>query len=201
MSKIKEKLDFVVTLGLILCVGLCGILVFQQLTGRQPSLFGYRMYHVITGSMEPTIETGGNVIVKSVDEDELSVGDIITFQSKEAAIYGHANTHRILRIEMDEQNRRVYVTKGDANPVEDEEIVYYDEIYGKVVYSTNAIKWFSLFFDFVRTKEGFFTVIVFPLMFATYLYVKDFINQVNQMIRTNVEQEIKEEMSNEENTD
>ncbi len=201
MQKIKGKLDFLVTLALIVCVLMCGILVFQQISGKQPSLFGYRMYHVITGSMEPAIETGGNVIVKEVKETELNPGDIITFCSKDVAIYGHANTHRILRIETDEQGRTCYVTKGDANPIEDEEIVYFDEIYGKVVYSTNAIKWFTLFFGFVRTKEGFFTVIVFPLMFVTYLYVKDFIAQVNQVIRANVEEELKEEAKNEEKTD
>ena len=64
------------------------------------------------------------------------------------------------------------------------------------MFYTNASKWFSLFFDFIHTKAGFVTVIVFPIMFAIYFYVKDFVKQVNETIRQQALKELEEEQEN-----
>lgn len=192
MEKIKKRLDFLVTIILVVCILISGILIFQMIRGEKPSLFGYRIFHIVTGSMEPTLEIGGNVVIRAVDPETLEVGDIITFQSKEAQIYGQANTHRIAEIHQGEDGI-YFVTKGDANPREDILHVYASDIYGKVVFYTNAGKWFSLFFEFLHTKAGFVTVIILPLMLATYFFVKDFVKQVNETIREQALKELEEE--------
>lgn len=193
MEKIKKRLDFLVTVILVVCILISGILIFQIVRGETPSLFGYRILHIVTGSMEPTLEIGGNVVIKAVDPATLEVGDIITFESKEAQIYGQANTHRILEIHQGEDGKLQFVTKGDANPREDILKVPASDIYGKVVFYTNASKWFSLFFDFIHTKAGFVTVIILPIMLATYFYVRDFVKQVNEAIKEQALKELEEE--------
>lgn len=193
MEKIKKRLDFLVTCVLVICVLVSGILMFQLVRGETPSLFGYRVLHIVTGSMEPTLEIGGNVIIKSVDPATLEVGDIITFQSRDAQIYGQANTHRIIEIHQGEDGNLSFVTKGDANPREDILQVAASDVYGKVVFYTNAIKWFSMFFDFLHTRAGFVTVIILPLMLVTYFYVKDFVRQVNETIKEQALKELEEE--------
>ena len=40
---------------------------------------GIRTYAVVSGSMEPTYPTGSLLYVKSVDAEDLKVGDAITF--------------------------------------------------------------------------------------------------------------------------
>lgn len=193
MGKVKKRLDRLLTVVLVLCILVSTVLIFQIVRGQQPSLLGYKLFHIITGSMEPTIEVGGNVVVKEVDPVTLKVGDIITFRSRDAQIYGQANTHRIMEICRDESGELYFVTKGDANNREDILHVQASDLYGKVVFYTNASKWFGLFFDFIHTKEGFITVIVFPLLLAAYFYVKDFTKHVNEMIREQAEQEVERE--------
>ena len=201
MEKIKKRLDVLVTILLVVCILVSGILIFQLIRGEKPSLFGYRIMHIVTGSMEPTLEVGGNVVIKEVDPHTLKIGDIITFQSKDAQIYGQANTHRIAEIQQGEDGKIYFVTKGDANPREDILHVYASDIYGKVVFYTNASKWFTLFFEFLHTRMGFVTVVILPLMLATYFYVRDFVKQVNEAIKDQALKELEEERLEQQETE
>ena len=86
-----------------------------------PMPFGYGQAAVISGSMAPAFEVGDLLIYQSVKKYQ--IGDMVAFQDKENDLV----THRIVEIDGD-----VVVTKGDANPIEDEPIEYND-IYGKVI--------------------------------------------------------------------
>lgn len=87
------------------------------------NIFGFSAYSITTKSMEPEIKLGEVVIVKQVSQNELQVGDIITFERNRENI-----THRI--VEVQEQG---YITKGDNNNTQDEKLVYIPEIKGKCV--------------------------------------------------------------------
>lgn len=189
MVWIKRSAGRIVTILLILTMLVSGWLVWQIVSGKRPTMFGYHIYHVVTGSMEPTIEAGGNVIVRQTDPEDLKEGDIITFCSRDSAIYGQPNTHKIVGIEKGESGQLSFVTKGDANPAPDAVRVEARDVYGKVIYATNAIKWFSLFFQFLHTRLGFMTAIVFPLMLMTYFYVRDFSRSVRQVLEDQAREE------------
>ena len=128
MEKVRKKLSALVTVITVLCVGLVLWLCIQVISGRNASIFGFRAYTIVTGSMEPTIAVGQTVLVKNVDPSTLKVGDIITFTSRDAQIFGHANTHRIVDITKDSDGKDCFVTKGDANPSEDGLYVYPSEV-------------------------------------------------------------------------
>lgn len=85
-------------------------------------LFGYSCLKVITGSMEPEIKAGENVLIKKCKD--YKIGDIITYITKDLEII----THRIISKE-----EGLYYTKGDANNVEDSEPILDNQIYGKVI--------------------------------------------------------------------
>ena len=74
---------------------------------------GIRTYAVVSGSMEPTYPTGSLLYVKSVDAEDLKVGDAITFYADEDTVA----THRITEIIPDEEDGGVlrFRTRGDAN--------------------------------------------------------------------------------------
>ena len=59
---------------------------------RTPAFFGYRVLRVITDSMEPVFASGDCIIIKGIGEDELAVGDIITFISGDPSLNGAYNT-------------------------------------------------------------------------------------------------------------
>ena len=67
---------------------------------------------VLTGSMEPTIPTGSVVMVRPVDPGTLEVGDIATYQKKEAE--DTYITHRITDVDTSGRQTR-FIFKGDAN--------------------------------------------------------------------------------------
>jgi signal peptidase len=97
--------------GLLITLGTVGV-VAVMLVSLGPRLLPYQTYFVRSGSMEPTIDTGGLVVLKKANGDTLAPGDIITFKNPndESVLV----THRIVDIETTDQGK-VFVTKGDAN--------------------------------------------------------------------------------------
>lgn len=83
-------------------------------------MFGYSVFNVATGSMEPTIRKNDIIIVKL--SDEYNTNDIITFKKENSYI-----THRVIMV-----NDNNIVTKGDANNTNDVEIEK-SAVLGKVI--------------------------------------------------------------------
>jgi signal peptidase I len=81
-----------------------------------PALIGWERYAIVSGSMTGTYDRGSLVLDEVVPVAELKVGDVITYQPPGG---DHPITHRIDWIGRDDAGRRVYRTKGDANPVAD----------------------------------------------------------------------------------
>lgn len=84
-------------------------------------LLGYKPYHILSGSMEPTYSVGEIVLVNTKDAD-WEVGDIAAFQA--------GNTTVIHRVESVTDG---IVTKGDANAMADPGVRAEDELIGKAV--------------------------------------------------------------------
>lgn len=102
---------------------ICYITIFVYILICIPYLLGYHPLVVLTGSMEPTYKTGSIIYYHKVNEDELKIGDPITFKLSNGTIV----THRINNIIDNE-----YQTKGDANETPDTLKLTYENILGKV---------------------------------------------------------------------
>ena len=191
MDKLEKQLSRALTVVIIILTIVCVVLAVKIVQGREATLFGFRIYHILTGSMEPTIRTGSNVLVREVNPYTLEEGDIITFISKDAAIYGSANTHRIIEV-VEDGNQRFFITQGDANNVADRIFVYPEDIKGKVVYYMKSAG-FAMFVGFLHTTPGFVTVILLPLLFISWCFMRNFRDQVKELIKQNAEEELKEE--------
>lgn len=82
--------------------------VSMLFTGKQYfEIFGYSVFTVATGSMEPTISQNDIVIVKKTND--IKVNDIVTYEKD-----GNYITHRVISMSDD-----TLVTKGDANNTND----------------------------------------------------------------------------------
>ena len=113
-------------LGTVMLVAL--VLVCLPLT--VPRLFGYHIYTVISGSMEPAIPTGSLVYIQEMEPEDVKADDVIAFYgAKDSA---SIITHRVVenRVLMGE-----FITKGDANQTEDMNPASYENFIGKVVKS------------------------------------------------------------------
>ena len=117
-------------------------IIWALLSAGGRALVGYRVFTVASASMSPAIPPGTLVITREVPFDTLKPGDVITFVSRDGAIYGLPNTHRIAAIK-----DGALITRGDANPLEDTLPVYSGDVLGRVVYSSAAL---GAVFSFVR---------------------------------------------------
>ena len=68
----------------------------------------------MSGNAEDHIEVGDLIFTVKPKIDELKVGDVISYMDGKMAV-----THRIVEISVGEDGKRSFVTKGDANNVED----------------------------------------------------------------------------------
>lgn len=99
-------------------------------SGYEPK-FG--LYTIISGSMTPNINVYDVVVDVRVDNPEdIEIGDVITFYSDDPQVGGGTITHRVISIVKDENGEYSYQTKGDYNLIEDEGLVAFKDIVGKV---------------------------------------------------------------------
>ncbi len=117
-------------------------------------LFGYSIFNVATGSMEPAISQNDVILVKK--QDNYKLNDIITFKKDKDFI-----THRIIKI-----NDTYITTKGDANNAIDVAITQ-DVIIGKVIkIYENAGIWQKILTTPQVVVMIFVTLILFDLAFS-----------------------------------
>lgn len=114
---------------------------------------------VLSGSMEPSIQTGSLIFIRP--SSEYFVGDIVTRKAggEEALV-----THRIVSVaEVD--GRIAYATKGDANKTNDEALVRREDILGKSFF---VIPFLGYPVNYVKTSEGFIFFIIIPAVIIIY---------------------------------
>lgn len=127
IKSIIIKLIYILLLPIIIW-DLIIIIETIQNPNETPSVFGIKTFCIISGSMEPTISVNDVVIIKEVEQNEIKKGDIISF-----TINGETITHRIINISKSEDGELLYTTQGDANNIEDDEKITFDEIEGKCI--------------------------------------------------------------------
>lgn len=119
----------------------------------------YKVYTVLSGSMEPSIGTGSVVIVKP--QGEYRVGDIVTAASGDPKT---PVTHRITEI-VEENDQTAFITKGDANENSDMDARERESIIGKVLFSIPLVGYPMAW---VRTPMGFMFLVVVPGTIIVY---------------------------------
>lgn len=93
-----------------------------------PKALGWQGVIVLTGSMEPALQTGGVAFVDPVRPEEIGVGDLLTFTRPNS---DQQVTHRVIEVVATPSGPRFH-TKGDANDIADAWVVTGDQVVGKV---------------------------------------------------------------------
>lgn len=115
--------------GILLCIYLVIFAIeIAQSVGKP--IFGYQFYDLVSGSMEPALHVEDKILVQSTDK--FNVGDIITYALDDGG--QEFNTHRVVSI-----NDDIIVTRGDANPSNDDPI-HLSNIMGKMVKKADFVK-------------------------------------------------------------
>lgn len=135
-KKIRKNIVKAIIYPIIIFVLICNIiLLIQKIQNPQdiPNVFGYKMFIITSGSMDPYLQIGDVIAIKEIKQEELGKNDIITFNEGEYQV-----THRIVDI-LEENGETVYQTKGDANNTNDSDLVKYENIEGKYVFKIRKV--------------------------------------------------------------
>lgn len=109
------------------------IFLTTRIQGNTPTVFGYTIFRISTGSMEPELMTGDVILDKVVDDEtEIAVGDVITFEGG-SQFDGKLVTHKVIKAPYtDENGNTMLQTHGIANELDDTPISI-DQVRAKMI--------------------------------------------------------------------
>jgi len=145
---------------LIFLVAIMAIfMVKSKLSGGTPSVLGYQIYGVLSGSMngkeKTSFDTGSMVFVKYKDPKKIVVGDIITFSG--LSLDSPLTTHRVVKV--NQGDKLSFTTRGDANNVDDPNPIAAERVVGTV---RGHLPYLGYLTGFAETKTGLIFLIFIP---------------------------------------
>ncbi|RNC63181.1 MAG: Signal peptidase I W [Candidatus Dichloromethanomonas elyunquensis] len=130
----KERTVFKIT-GWIVFFSVVSVLVAAIISinmaknrGEIPNVWGFQVFSVESGSMEPTLQIGTLIVSRKTNHPEsLKANQIVTFRT----LSGYIVTHRIIEVVTTSSGNTAYRMKGD-NPVNspDEDLLTPDRVIG-----------------------------------------------------------------------
>lgn len=167
-------------------------LIITRATKGVPSVFGYSMVIISSGSMKDSgFEVGTKTFIKSQPIDNYEVGDYIAFydyvdpncQTPPTIANGITPTdnpshnrivfHEIIEIITDANGNLWFRTKGTNNETADRNIIYQNYVIGKYVDEPNFI---TEFFSFITSTVGILVLIALP---CTIILFRDCYELIN----------------------
>ena len=160
-KRMKRISSIVSGILMVLLISVASIVVITKISSGEPQLFGYQLKTVLSGSMEPGIQTGSIIAVKkAVAKTSFKEGDVITFQEENILI-----THRITEV-VKSGDSVLYRTKGDNNNAEDMNPVLSDNVVAE--YTGFTVPYVGYFINFTQSKNGAFLLLIPGFLLLLY---------------------------------
>lgn len=181
LNYIKSALVTIIT---IVAVGMMIFTIISVTTFNRNDrdLFGYKAYIVNSDSMKDEFNAGDLIIVKEVDPSTLQEGDIISYMSQNSESFGETITHKIRKLTKDANGDKGFITYGTTTDENDTTVVTYPYVLGKYTMKINKL---GVFFNFLKTPQGYFSCIFTPFML---LIIYQAANSIKLFIRYKKEQ-------------
>ena len=127
-------------------------------------LLGYRVFNIVSGSMEPVYRVGDLTYVQEVDPNTVQPGDVTTFVLNEDLVVA---THRVVRIDAEKQR---FYTKGDANETEDGGSVHFKNLIGVPRFKIPGLGYVA---DFIQKAPGLYITIAAVAVLLLLAFLPD----------------------------
>lgn len=153
---------------LVIFILLVIAVVLSKASGGEPAFFGYQIKSVLSGSMEPGIQTGSIVALKpGGDMNRFKKGDVITFRNEENLLI----THRVVEATMNNATgEAMYRTKGDNNDAPDMNPTSSTNVVAE--YAGVTVPYVGYAMNFAASKAGSVVLMIVPglmlLLYALY---------------------------------
>ena len=189
MRKKTKKIVGIVSIsvvGVLIAVIVAFIiyLVACNASGKVPYVGNNAILRVTTQSMGNTIPPGTYILVENIDPDEIKVGDVIVFSSRDPAILGMLNTHRVVEIS-ETDGQRTFTTKGDnpvTNPNPDAYKVFADDVRGRYVENLDTL---TALASVVLSPFGLVLLIFIPASIMIVFSIVDIVKKSKELKEEN----------------
>jgi len=155
---IKKIFGILTKTVIITLIVIITTIAIRAMVFKKYDLFGFRMYLIMSGSMEPTIHISDAVIAK--EQKIYKEGDIIAFDYD-----GVTTVHRITKI-YHEGDKCLYQTKGDNNNTIDKGIHKEEQVIGKIILRIPKVGNIMVFIqkNFIVVAIGLITILLVGIL-------------------------------------
>lgn len=161
----RKIINILFTVLLVLLVLLVILIFITRATGNSPAIFGYRIFRVSSGSMEPELSIGDVILDHTVKAEEICKGDTITYKGKEGDFKDIMITHKVIEEPYEKDGVWHYQTQGIVpGSVKDPEITY-DQVQGRFV---RKLTFLNSVYTFFLSPYGLMTFILIILVLFGY---------------------------------
>lgn len=173
INKLKENKVFKIVYNIIYYVFfaivalMLIVVVLQRTSNNTFSLGGFRIFNIVTKSMEPKYLVGDVLLSKEVPTNELKVGDDVVYLGEKSDFAGKYVTHQIIKIDNKEDGTYEFHTKGIANELEDP-IVKPNQIKGIIVYKIMILSFIS---KIISNLYSMYFVIFIPIAIVIFMNI------------------------------
>ena len=130
-------------------------------------------YTIVSPSMNPVIKVYDVVVNTKVNKQEdIEVGDIITYISTNSTSEGMTITHRVVAISKAENGAYEYQTQGDNNSEPDGVLVTFDNVIGKEIFVIPKLGKIQFL---LANRKGWFILLLIPILIFVLKDIYDLI--------------------------
>lgn len=148
--------SIIVALAIILAIALVGV-----------RLIGLQVFTVLSGSMEPTYQTGSLIYVKSIDAADIEVGTPLTFVLDEHLTVA---THRVVEVHVGDDGFLRFSTKGDANDAVDGGTVHEKNVLGTPIFTIPKLGYLA---SYIQSPPGMYVAISVGAILLLLVFLPD----------------------------
>ena len=189
---IKIVLKILYQILVIICLIVAAVIILQKVTASNKSIAGYRIFRVITGSMEPEYDIGQVVISKEVDPNSIKVGDDIVYLGTYGEYSGKIIMHSVVGIDKDANGNLNFHARGlHSSSVEDPQIKD-SQIYGVVKFKSKILT------VLYKLATNIYSLFVIVLVLALNVFIafrksgEEDVKQLDEVANTEYEEDQEE---------
>ena len=203
MKVFKKILSILGTILLVILLAVVVVMFNARLSGEAPSVFGYQVFRVSSGSMEPELMIGDVILIKEAEPQDIQKGDIVTYKGEEGDLDDKFITHKMIEDPQLVDGRYVFHTQGIYDGAVPDPDWYEDQLLGEFVCK---IPFIDSVYSFFLKPYGLITFVLVIIVLFGYELIAlilsyHTLDEIDDEENDNTEKQEKSEQTSDENKD
>ena len=203
MKVFKKILSILGTILLVILLAVVVVMFNARLSGEAPSVFGYQVFRVSSGSMEPELMIGDVILIKEAEPQDIQKGDIVTYKGEEGDLDDKFITHKMIEDPQLVDGRYVFHTQGIYDGAVPDPDWYEDQLLGEFVCK---IPFIDSVYSFFLKPYGLITfvlgiIVLFGYELIALILSYHTLDEIDDEEDNNTEKQDESEQTSDENKD